>query len=349
MVRPTRGERSREAGMDLFSDSRRSRNVNRREFLLAAAAAPVALTLGPRVASARAVPVGPLALVTADLESHVAAVRLADAASVGQIPTGPGPRSIESGGFPLAVVAHTQHGVVSLLGGSPFRVRRELDGFAEPRYTAVHPSGELAYVTDSRDRQVVALDLARGRVLWRVDVPGPARHVSISSDGRALWTSLGSTARQVAVLDTTHPRRPRVVATITPPFPAHDVVFSPGGDAVWVSSGSERGVALYARDSRRPRRVIAADAPPQHIAFGRDEVFVASGDDGTVRRHRLDGTLLGRARVPLDSYNVTFGRRRVVTPSLGRGTLSILGPDGRVRVVRRVAEAAHDACIVHLS
>lgn len=323
--------------------------MNRRDFLLAAAGAPVALTLGPRAAAARAAPAGPLALVTADLESHVVAVRLADAVSIARIATGPGPRSIESGGFPLAVVAHTQHGVVSLLGGSPLRVRKELDVFAEPRYTAVHPSGQLAYVTDSRAGEVVALDLAAGRVLGRVDVPGPARHVSISPDGRTLWMSLGSTARLVAVLDTTRPRRPRLVATITPPFLAHDVVFSPAGDAAWVTSGSARRVALYGRESRRPLRVIPADAPPQHVAFGRGEVFVASGDDGSVRRHGLDGKLLGRARVPLDSYNVTFGWRRAVTPSLGRGTLSILDPDGRVRLVRRVAEAAHDACIVHLS
>ncbi len=323
--------------------------MNRRDFLLAAAAAPVALALGPRVASARVAPAGPLALVTADLESHVVAVRLADAVPVARVPTGPGPRSIESGGLPLAVVAHTQHGAVSLLGGAPFRVRKELDVFAEPRYTAVHPSGGIAYVTDSRAGEVVVLDLAGRRVLRRVDVPGPARHVSLSPDGRTLWTSLGSTARQVAVLDATHARRPRLVATVTPPFLAHDVVFAPGGDEVWVTSGSERRVALYGHESRRLLRALAADAPPQHVAFGRGEVFVASGDDGTVRRHRLDGTRLDRARVPLDSYNVTFGWRRAVTPSLGRGTVSVLDPAGRVRVVRRVAEAAHDACIVHLS
>ena len=321
--------------------------MDRREFLLGAAAAPVALVLWPRAASAATA--GPVALVTADLESHVVVFDLLRGEVIRTIPTGPGPRSIESGGLPLAVVAHTQHGVVSLLGGSPLRVRRELDVFAEPRYTAVHPSGEIAYVTDARDRQVVAVDLFAARVLSRVEVPGPARHVSISPDGRMLWTSLGSTARQVAVLDTAHPRRPRHVATITPPFLAHDVVFSPGGDAVWVSSGSERRIALYGRRSRRPLRVIPADAPPQHVAFGRGEVFVASGDDGTVRRHRLDGTLLSRARVPLDSYNVTFAWGRAVTPSLGRGTVSVLDPDGRVRIVRRVAEAAHDACIVHLS
>jgi hypothetical protein len=35
-----------------------------------------------------------------------------------------------------------------------------------------------------------------------------------------------------------------------------------------------------------------------------------------------------------------------VTPSLGRGTVTILDTSGRIRTLRRVAKAAHDACIV---
>jgi hypothetical protein len=50
--------------------------------------------------------------------------------------------------------------------------------------------------------------------------------------------------------------------------------------------------------------------------------------------------------VPVGSYNVTFGWGRVISPSLAQGTLSVLGSDGRVRAVRTVARAAHDACIV---
>jgi sugar lactone lactonase YvrE len=201
-------------------------------------------------------------------------------------------------------------------------------------------------VTDSANEEVVTLDVRHGRVLWRTGVPGPARHVSLSPDGATLWTSLGSTAPHIAVLDTRDARRPRLVRTIVPPFLAHDVVFAPDGDGIWVTSGSEHRVALYPPGSRRPRRVIDADAPPQHVAFAGEEVFVASGDDGLVRRHRSDGELLGKVRVPLDSYNVTFGWQSAVTPSLGRGTVTILDASGRIRTLRRVAKAAHDACIV---
>jgi hypothetical protein len=63
--------------------------------------------------------------------------------------------------------------------------------------------------------------------------------------------------------------------------------------------------------------------------------------------HDLDGRLVRRSAVPVGSYNVSVAGGRAVTPSLARGTLSILDVSGRVRFSRPVARAAHDACIVH--
>jgi DNA-binding beta-propeller fold protein YncE len=317
--------------------------MNRREFLVAASGAALSLGTG---ASALAGRTGgaPLVYATADLESHVVVLDPSTARVVDRIRTGPGPRSIEAVRATIAVVAHTEHGVVSLLDATSGRVRAELERFSAPRYTAVHPSLPYAYVTDSDREAIVVLDVERGRVLWRTAVPGPARHVTLSPDGRRLWTALGNAAARVAVLDTTDARRPRLVRTLAPPFLAHDVVFAPDGRAVWVTSGSERRIAVF-RDGR-PTRVFAGGAPPQHVAFGSAKAFVASGDDGTVRRHRLDGSLVREAHVPVGSYNLAFRHGRLVTPSLAAGTIALLDEAGRVRVVRRVGRAAHDACIV---
>jgi DNA-binding beta-propeller fold protein YncE len=200
-------------------------------------------------------------------------------------------------------------------------------------------------VTDSAAEAVVVVDVEHGRVRARTSVPGPARHVSISPDGKTVWTVLGNASPRIAVLDTSDPLRPRLQRTIAPPFLAHDVVFSPDGRTVWVTSGAERRIAIYSRE-RRPRRVLAAGAPPQHVAFAKQKAFVAAGDDGTIRRHRLDGGVVREARVPVGSYNVTFVWGHLISPSLAAGTLSVLGRDGRVAAVRPVARAAHDACIV---
>jgi DNA-binding beta-propeller fold protein YncE len=318
--------------------------MDRRGFLASAAGGALALSADPLAFAAR---LGgtPLAFVTADLESHVAAVDLATREVLRRIRTGPGPRSIESVQQRIAVVAHTEHGALTLLDAATFRIRAEVDGFGAPRYTAVHPHVALAYVTDSAAGEVVTVDALRGRVVSRARVPGPARHIGVSIDGRTLWTSLGTAAERIAILDAGNPRRPKLEGTVAPPFLAHDVVFAPDGRTVWVTSGDERRVALY-RGERRPARILAAGSAPQHVTFAHRKAFVASGDDGTVHRHGFDGDLVRVARVPVGSYNVTFGWGRVVTPSLGLGTVAILDRNGRVRSTTRVARAAHDACIV---
>jgi DNA-binding beta-propeller fold protein YncE len=325
--------------------------MDRRTFLVGAAAGSLALALDPRAFAARLGGTW-VTLVTADLESHVIVLDLG-LEVVRRIRTGPGPRSIESVLGDRAVVAHTDHGVVTLLDTDTRsirfpeanRIRAELDRFESPRYTAGHPRLPLAYVTDSAAEEVVVLDTERGRILRRTRVPGPARHISISPDGQTILAALGNASARVAALDSSDPRRPKLVRTIAPPFPAHDVVFAPDGRSVWVTSGAERSIALY-RGELRPMRVFAAGSPPQHVAFARDKAFVASGDDGTLRRYRLDGELVREARVPIGSYNVAFGWGVIVTPSLGGGTVSQLDRCGRVRAIRPVARAAHDACIV---
>ena len=325
--------------------------MDRRQFLAAAGSGTLAFAFAPAGFASRLGARWPRILVTADLESHVVVLDLEAGRVVSRVPTAAGPRSIESVDGSTVVVGHTEIGVVSLLVSATgsamgFGLRGELDDFGAPRYTAVHPNRRLAYVTDSAREEIVVLDPFRARILWRTRVPGPARHVSISPDGRTLWTALGNAAARIAVLDTSDPRRPKLVRTLAPPFLAHDVVFAPDGRTAWVTSGDERRIAVY-RPERRPARLLDAGAPPQHVTFAREKVFVASGDDGTVRRHRLDGDLVREVRVPVGSYNVTFGHDRLVTPSLGRGTVSLLDRNGRVRAVRKVARAAHDACIVH--
>ena len=316
--------------------------MDRREFVLAAAALPLAL----RTPSAWAVRT-PLVLVTADTQSHVAVVDPAAGRVVRRIETLPGPRSIESVGDGVAVVAHPAVGALSLVDARTLEVRGVLRGLREPRYTAVHPGGRFAFVADSGAREVVTVDVVRGRIVGRVAVGGLARHVSIDPRGRTLWVALGTKAERVAVVDVSRPARPRVLARIAPPFLAHDVALQPGGGVAWVTSGDRGTIALY--DSKRGRvvRLLRADAPPQHVTFRGGHAYVASGGDGLVRVHdAADGRLLRTTRVPLGSYNVQQGWGRIVTPSLERGTLCVLDGQGRLRERVQVAQSSHDACLV---
>lgn len=319
--------------------------MNRREFLAAAAATPFALAGAP-AAFARSLGGTPLALVTADLESRIVAVDLSTGRIHGRLATLPGPRSIESVLGTTAVVGHTSEGAVSLVDGPSLRVLRVLHGFGEPRYTAAHPRGRYAYVTDSRLGDLAVVDVSRGLVIERIELGGPARHISIDPIGMRLWVALGSKAPEVVVVELPHPARPRLVRRIRPPFLAHDVGFAPGGRTVWVTSGDRGEMAIFDAARQRVLVRLGADAPPQHVTFVGGSAYVASGDDGMLRVHTLNGRLARSTRVPPGSYNVQHGWGRVLTPSLTRGTLCVLDGAGRMLERVRTARSSHDACFV---
>jgi hypothetical protein len=314
--------------------------VNRREFLGATAGVGLVLASGPE-AFARRFGGLPVALVTADTESHVAAIRLTDGRFQRKVATPAGPRSIEAVGR-TAIVAHTGSGAISLVDGPDLAVRRVLRGFGAPRYTAGGRDGRVAYVTDSARGEVAVLDLVRDRVVRRVDVGGPVRHITAFGD--TIWTALGTKAAQIAVLDVSQPLRPRLRARVTPPFLAHDVGFTPRGARVWVSSGDRGRIAVYEAAARRPLFALTADAPPQHVTFLAGRAYVTSGDDATLRVHRLDGRLLRTTGIPQGSYNVQQGWGVILTPSLSQGTLCVVNASGGMRNRIDVAASSHDAC-----
>jgi hypothetical protein len=321
--------------------------VDRREFL-AIAAAPLVLGVAPALAR----PTGgtPLALVTADLESHVVAVDVSAGSVVRRLRTPPDPRSIESVGVVGALVAHTAEGRLTLID-SDLRVRPVRGDLAEPRYAAVSPDRRFAYVTDSGRQEVAVVDLRGRRVVGRVVVRGTCRHLGIDRAGSRLWVVLGNSADEIAVLSLSDPARPRVTGRIRPPFRAHDIGFTPGGRRVWVTSGDSRRIAIY-QASGELVRTLGADAPPQHVTFMGDRAFVTSGDDAVLRVHALDGRRLRSAPVPPGSYNVQGSwddqraRRWILTPSLSAGTLSTFGPTGAALDELSVARSSHDACFL---
>ena len=315
--------------------------MDRRAFLAAAAAGLAA----PKAFAAR---LGgtPVALVTADLEAQLVALELPGLRRLRVIPTMPLPRAIEQVGN-VAVVAHSEVGVVTLVDGATLRVTKVLRGFGEPRYVAASRDGRYAYLSDSGSGEVVVLDVLAARVVGRVDVGGPARHIALDPSGRSVWTALGMKAEHVAIVDVRDPSRPRLVRRFRPPWLGHDVGFAPRGDRIWVTSGSARELALYDRRTGRLLRRLPAGAPPQHVTFIGGRVYVTSGEDGTLDvLSATTGARLRTTRVPVGSFNVQEAGGVVLTPSLSRGTLCVADRAGRVLRRATAARSSHDACFV---
>src|SRR4051812_31247817 len=205
----------------------------------------------------------PLALVTADEEARLVVVELKTGRIRRHLKTLPKPRSIEAVGS-TAVVAHSELGAVSIVRCRTLSVAHLLRGFGEPRYTAAHPDGRHAYVTDAERGELVVVDVEAGRVVGRAHVGAKARHLTIDPAGRTLWISLGAKARQIAVVDVARHRHPRLLGVVTPPFLAHDVAWTPDGERVWVSSGDRSSLAIYDAKTQRLLARPTADRPPQH-------------------------------------------------------------------------------------
>lgn len=315
--------------------------MDRRAFLVGTAA----LALAPD-ALARRLGGTPTALVTADLESHVAAVDITTGRILRRIRTMPGPRSIEAARQTLGIVGHTGEGALTIIDGPSLRVAGEIGGFAEPRYAAVVRGGPHAFVTDSARGEVVTIDLRTNRVVARVETGGAPRHLSLHPGGTLLWTVLGNASDRIAVVDVAEPQRPRLQRTFAPPFPAHDVGFAPGGGRAWVTSGDRGELAIYDVTTRRVLKHMRADRAPQHVTFGPQSAFVSSGDDGLLRIHALDGRLRGTKRIPTGSFNVQREWDVLLTPSLSQGTLCVVGRNGRQRHRIQVARSSHDVCFV---
>jgi DNA-binding beta-propeller fold protein YncE len=311
--------------------------VDRRQFLVGVAA----LAAAPRALAGGA---GAIGLVTADLESHVVAFDLGRARVIRRISTPAFPRSIETVGR-VAVVAHADTGVVTVVDDR--RVRHVLRGFGEPRYTAAHPDGRHAYVTDAARGEVLMLDVARGRIVARAAVGHGARHLSIDAGTSALWVAIGTKAKEVVVLDLVESGRPRVADRFAPSFLAHDVGFAPDRKHVWLTSADRNEIAIYSPLGER-FGTVSGDWPPQHVSFREGRAYVTSGWSGTLNVHTSSGLHLTRTVVPVGSYNVQYGAGRVVSGALGRGTFTVCDADGRVLSEHRVARSSHDACVLAL-
>jgi DNA-binding beta-propeller fold protein YncE len=235
---------------------------------------------------------------------------------------------------PAVVVSTT--GAVTLLAWPSLRPIKVFHSFRAPRVAAIAPGGRLAYVTDERTGDLSVIDLARRSIVTRVFVGALAHHLGISPDGRRIWVALGESATTIVRLDSSNPRRPRVIGRFHPQFGAHDVAFAPGGGTVLVTSPSRATVSAYSAGGRRPRLLWYAGAGrgPEHVTFSGSSALVSSGYGSSLEAlsWRSPSRAPRAARVPYGSFNLATYAGFVVTTSLFTGQVTEL----RVRDLHRL-------------
>ena len=204
----------------------------------------------------------------------------------------------------------------------------------------------FAYVTDSGRQEVAVVDLRARRVVGRVPVGGPARHLALDVLGRRLWVALGSKAPRSRSSASTDPRAAAGVERVRPPFLAHDVGFEPGGRA---RLGHLRRPRPH-RDLRRTTPAPRADAPRRRAAAARHLPRRSRVRDERRRRPPARAC----ARRPPAPLSASAGRV-VQRPARLRDDLHAVALAGDALHVQRagaplervrVARSSHDACFV---
>jgi DNA-binding beta-propeller fold protein YncE len=292
----------------------------------------------------------PVALVTAETQNALLAISLPSGALVRRIPLPADPENVVLDPARKVVVVSTRGHAVTILSARTLRVLKVLRAFTRPHLAALSPNGRWAFVTDDGSGRLAVVALDSGiRVATTVFVGREAHHLSVSPDGSRTWIALGERARTIVVVDTSRPARPRVLARLDPGFQAHDLAFSPNGRRVWVTASDSRFLTIFDARTRRPVARVPAGAPPQHLAFGLRNAYVASGYGRTLELvDPASGRVKRTVAVPYGSFNVSTQGGLVVTSSLLNGTVTEFTDTGRVLMVRRVAPATRDSAVALL-
>lgn len=291
-----------------------------------------------------------LALVTAETQNQLLVVDVGSGRVIRRLPMPADPQNVEAYAGQAAVVS-TRAAAVTVLNGRTLRSVRVLRGFGSPHIAAWAPSGDYLYVTDDARGQLTAI---LGKTECKLFVGYGAHHMSFRPDQGELWIALGERARSIAVVDTQHPMRPKLVAHVDPHGLAHDLAFTPNGRFVWVTYDDRPYLRVFDARTRRPVATLYAGSAPTHVRFDdasglmpfARHAYVTSGNDATLRlfdwrRRRLVRVLT----TSLGSFNLSIDRGVAAISSLTSGDLTLVRGEHRA-FSRQVAPAARDVALL---
>ena len=275
----------------------------------------------------------PVALVTAETANEVIALSLGPhGGHVLRRVHVVDPLMIASGPHGPSVVVNPS-GIVTLLASRTLRPIKSFHWFRTPKVAAIAPNGRFAYVTDEATGDLTVIDLVRRKIVGRVFVGLRAHHLGISPDSGRIWVALGETATTIVRLDSSNPRKPRVIGRFQPRYGAHDISFAPDGRTVWVTSPSRPYVCGYSVGGRL-LWTAGAGRPPGHVGFSGGSAVVPSGYGSLLWGFTWSSPSRApdRASAPYGSFNLATYGGFVVTTSLFGGEVS----EYRVRDLHRL-------------
>jgi YVTN family beta-propeller protein len=210
---------------------------------------------------------------------------------------------------PLVFVENTNGGDVSVVDVSTLKVLGSIPVGLSPDDIVASPSGDILYLSRIVHRQdgrpsgtgeVVTIDPATQKVLWRVSFRGVPNHLAVSPDGRRIYVTIVS-GNYVDVID---PARRAVIDSVDVGTGPHDIEVSHDGKTVYVGLIRGTDVTMFDAATNRVIRKIPFGANVRPIAVSPDEnrLYVQlSQFYGFVVADPRTGKILRRVTMPLPS------------------------------------------------
>jgi YVTN family beta-propeller protein len=198
----------------------------------------------------------------------------------------------------------------------------------EPTALALSPDKSVIYVSEAAEGQVVAFDIAAGKVTRTFKLPDPPEGVAVSPDGKRLYVVGNSSAGKLHFVDVASGR---ITASVPVGHSPEAVVLSPDGRTVYVCNHFSNDVSVVDVASAKETKRIPVVREPEAAAVTPDgkQLFVAN----LIPLMPADGDFVAAEVSVIDT---TLGKVSA-TIRLPNGSESVRGicvsPDGRYAYV----------------
>jgi len=244
------------------------------------------------------------------------------------------PAGAAAQGTELLFVENTLGGDVTVIDVAKLAVTGTIPIGRYPDDIIASPRGDVLYLSRMLARsedgevpvpgEIVAIDPAARRVLWRTPVSGEPHHLAVSRDGERLFVPIFS-SNHVEVLDT---RRRSVVGRVSVGYGPHGTFISHNGTRVYSGTIHQQQITVFEAATGKVLRTLPMGEGVRPFAISKDEtrlfaqlsrlhgfVVVDLTTDRIVRTVTLPG--LERVRMP-GQWPYTVNHGLGLTPDEGR-------------------------------
>jgi YVTN family beta-propeller protein len=176
----------------------------------------------------------------------------------------------------LLFVENSQSGDVSVIDATTLKVTGTIPIGLSPDEIVASPSGDVLYLSrlvrrdDGRptgNGELVAIDPATQKVIWRAPLGGSPNHIAVSPDGRRIYITIVS-GRFVDIVDAA---KHSVIDSVDVGTGPHDIEISPDGQRVYVGLIRGTEVTVFDAATNRVIRKIPFSQNVRPIAVSHDE------------------------------------------------------------------------------